>query len=249
MDRLRGRVVLISGGARGQGESHGRILAQEGAKVVIGDVRDELGREAAAAMQADGLEVEYIHLDVRNYESWEAAVAFAKQRFGKLDGLVNNAGIVGSMAGVVEETDEAWANTIAVNQTGVWYGMKAAIPAMREAGGGSIVNTSSIWGVVGAETYIAYQASKGAVQLMTKSAALTYVREGIRVNSILPGLVLTPLAEEEGEESNNAVIRMTPMARGAQASEISWGVVYLLSDEASYVTGTELAIDGGFLAQ
>lgn len=249
MDRLRGRVILVSGGARGQGESHGRILAQEGAKVVIGDVRDELGRQAAASMQAEGLEVEYVHLDVRRNEDWEAAVAFAKQRFGKLDGLVNNAGIVGSMAGVVEETEEAWANTIAVNQTGVWYGMKAAIPAMREAGGGSIVNTSSIWGVVGAETYIAYQASKGAVQLMTKSAALTYVRDGIRVNSILPGLVLTPLAEEEGEESNNAVIRMTPMARGAQPSEISWGVVYLLSDEASYVTGTELAIDGGFLAQ
>lgn len=249
MDRLRGRVVLISGGARGQGESHGRILAQEGAKVVIGDVRDELGRAAAAAMQADGLDVEYVRLDVRRWEDWEAAVAYAKQRFGKLDGLVNNAGIVGSMAGVVEETDEAWANTIAVNQTGVWYGMKAAIPAMREVGGGSIVNTSSIWGMVGAETYIAYQASKGAVTLMTKSAALTHARENIRVNSILPGLVMTPLAEEEGDESNNAVIAMTPMARGAKSSEISWGVVYLLSDEASYVTGTELAIDGGFLAQ
>jgi NAD(P)-dependent dehydrogenase (short-subunit alcohol dehydrogenase family) len=249
MNRMQGRVVLISGGARGQGESHGRILAQEGACVVLGDVLDDLGNATAAAMRAEGLQVDYVHLDVRKMADWEAAVAHAKARFGHLDGLINNAGIVGSMAGVVDETDEAWANTIAVNQTGVWLGMKAAIPAMREAGGGSIVNTCSIWGMVGAETYIAYQASKGAVQLMTKSAALTYVREGIRVNSVCPGLVMTPLAEEEGEESNNAVIRLTPMGRGAQSAEISWGVLYLLSNEASYVTGTELIIDGGFLAQ
>ena len=249
MNRLAGRVELVSGGARGQGASHGRIFAQEGAHVLLGDVRDELGELTAADLRADGLDVHYVHLDVRRYDDWLAAVDHGRQAFGKLDGLVNNAGIVGSMAGVVEESEQAWADTIAVNQTGVWLGMKAAVPAMREAGGGSIVNTCSIWGMVGAETYIAYQASKGAVQLMTKSAALTYVRDGIRVNSVCPGLVMTPLAEEEGEESNAAVVAATPMGRGAESSEISWGVLYLLSQEASYVTGTELVIDGGFLAQ
>ena len=136
-----------------------------------------------------------------------------------------------------------------MNQTGVWLGMKYAIPAMRRANGGSIINTSSIWGIVGSEDYIAYQASKGAVTLMTKSAAITHAMEGIRVNSVVPGLVMTPMAEEEGEESNNEVIAMTPMGRGAQAREISYGVLFLASDEASFVTGSELVIDGGVLAQ
>jgi len=249
VNRLAGKVALISGGARGQGSAHGKVFAEEGASVVLGDVRDVLGESEAHKLRDNGLNVTYVHLDVSRAADWQAAVSFAEQTYGKLDVLVNNAGIVGSMAGVTDETEDAWATTIGVNQTGVWLGMKHAIPAMRRAGGGAIVNTCSIWGMVGAETYIAYQASKGAVQLMTKSAALTYVRENIRVNSVCPGLVMTPLAEEEGEESNNAVIAATPMGRGAQAEEISWGVLYLVSDEASYVTGTELVIDGGFLAQ
>jgi NAD(P)-dependent dehydrogenase (short-subunit alcohol dehydrogenase family) len=249
VNRLAGKVALISGGARGQGASHGRVFAQEGARVLLGDVLDDLGEATARELRDEGLDAQYTHLDVASAADWAAAVKQARRTWGKLDVLVNNAGIVGSMAGVVEETEEAWAHTIAVNQTGVWLGMKYAIPAMRTAGGGAIVNTCSIWGMVGAETYIAYQASKGAVQLMTKSAALTYVRDNIRVNSVCPGLVMTPLAEEEGEESNAAVIAATPMGRGAQSSEISWGVLYLVSDEASYVTGTELVIDGGFLAQ
>ena len=249
MNRMEGRVVLISGAARGQGAAHARVLASEGARVLLGDIRDDLGETVALELTRAGYEAAYTHLDVRRFDDWTAAVALAESRWSKLDGLVNNAGVVGSMAGIVEETETDWADAIAINQTGVFLGMKAAIPAIRRAGGGSIVNTCSIWGIVGAETYIAYQAAKGAVRLMTKSAALTYVGDNIRVNSVVPGMVMTPMAEEEGEESNAFVIAATPMKRGAQAEEISWGVVYLLSSEASFVTGTELVIDGGFLAQ
>jgi cyclopentanol dehydrogenase len=247
-NRVAGKVALVTGGARGQGAAHGELLAEEGASVVIVDVRDDLGEEHAEALRGRGLEVQYRHLDVSESAQWTELVAFAEEKYGKLDVLVNNAGIV-SMAGVVDEEEKDWSNVIAVNQTGVWLGMKYAIPAMRRARGGSIINTSSIWGIVGAEDYIAYQASKGAVTLMTKSAAITYAMEGIRVNSIVPGLVMTPMAEEEGEESNNAVIALTPMGRGAQAREISYGVLFLASDESSFMTGSELVIDGGFLAQ
>ena len=249
MDRLAGKVALISGGARGQGAEHGRIFAEEGAKVVIADIRDALGEATARRLQERHLDVRYVHLDVTRAADWQAAVGYVQVTHGKLDVLVNNAGVVGSQAGVVDETEQDWAAAIAVNQTGVFLGMKYAIPAMRAAGGGAIVNTCSIWGMVGSEGYISYQASKGAVQLMTKSAALTYVGDGIRVNSVCPGLVLTPMAEEEGEGVSTAVAAATPMKRGAAAEEISWGVLYLVSDEARYVTGTELIIDGGFLAQ
>ena len=247
--RLSGKVSLISGGARGQGASHARLFAEEGAKVVLGDIRDELGEAVAAELQAMGFEVVYIHLDVTRDEDWRAAVAFAEERFGKLNVLVNNAGIVGSTAAVVDEDLEGWAQILAVNQTGVFLGMKHAIPAMNRAGGGSVVNTSSIWGVAGTEAYIGYQATKGAVVMMTKSAALTHAKESIRVNAVCPGLVMTPMVDDEPEESIASVIAMTPMGRGASAREISYGVLFLASDEASFVTGTELVIDGGFLAQ
>ncbi len=246
--RLAGKVALISGGARGQGASHGEVFAEEGAQVVLGDILDDEGEAHAAALQDRGLDVVYTHLDVTSDEHWRAAVALAEERFGKLNVLVNNAGILG-MPGILDETEAHWNEVIAVNQTGVFLGMRAAIPALQRAGGGSIVNTSSIWGLVGAEEYIAYQASKGAVTLMTKSAALTHVADGIRVNSVCPGLVLTPMSAEEGPEVERSVADATPMKRGAQPREISLGLVYLASDEASYVTGTELVIDGGFLAQ
>lgn len=189
----------------------------------------------------------YVHLDVSQLDDWQAA-DLAERKHGKLDTLVNNAGIVGSTADLVGETMQAWAAVAAVNQTGVWLGMKAAIPAMRRAGGGSIVNTCSIWGLVGSRNYIAHQAAKGAVQQMIKSAALTYVKENIRVNSVCPGLVLTPMLEDESDESNAAVAAATLMGRGAQAEMISWGVLYLASDEASSVTASVLVIDGGFVA-
>jgi NAD(P)-dependent dehydrogenase (short-subunit alcohol dehydrogenase family) len=190
----------------------------------------------------------YTHLDVSSASDWADAVALAEERYGKLNVLVNNAGIT-SPANPLEEDEETWERMVAVNQKGVWLGMKYVIPAMLRAGGGSVINISSIWGVAGAEGSFAYQATKGAVTLMTKAAAITHCGDNIRINNICPGLVMTPMAEEEGEESNNAVIAMTPMGRGAQPREISYGALFLASDESSYMTGSELVIDGGYLAQ
>ena len=199
-----GRVALISGGARGQGAAHARRLAEEGASVLIADILDSEGEATAAEIVAKGQSARYVHLDVTSDDDWRAAVALAEDEFGKLDILVNNAGILG-MPSLLDETEEHWNQVIAVNQTGVFLGMRAAVPAMKRAGGGSIVNTSSIWGIAGAEEYLSYQASKGAVVLMTKSAALTHVGDGIRVNSVCPGLVLTPMSAEEGPEVEAAV--------------------------------------------
>jgi NAD(P)-dependent dehydrogenase (short-subunit alcohol dehydrogenase family) len=247
-ERLAGKVALISGAARGQGAAHALRFAEEGAKVVLGDVRDEEGEQTAGRIADRGLSATYVHMDVTKDGDWNCAVKTAEETFGKLDVLVNNAGILG-MPSLVEETEDHWNEVIAVNQTGVFLGMRAAVPAMKRAGGGSIINTSSIWGMVGAEEYVSYQATKGAVVLMTKSAALTHVSDGIRVNSICPGFVRTPMAAEEGPEVEAAVAEATPMKRGAEPVEISHGMVFLASDEASFVTGTELVIDGGFLAQ
>jgi NAD(P)-dependent dehydrogenase (short-subunit alcohol dehydrogenase family) len=248
VDRLAGKVALISGGARGQGASHGLLFAEEGAKVVLGDIRDELGERLAGDLAERGLDAIYTRLDVSSASDWAEAVTLAEGRFGKLNVLVNNAGIT-SPANPVDEDEETWARLVAVNETGVWLGMKYAIPAMLRAGGGSVINISSIWGIAGAEGSFAYQATKGAVTMMTKAAAITHCRDNIRVNNICPGLVMTPMAEEEGEESNNAVIAMTPIGRAAQPREISYGALFLASDESSYVTGSELVIDGGYLAQ
>lgn len=249
MGRLDGKVALISGGARGQGAAHAEVFAREGAQVVIGDVRQELGSVVAGRLSAEGLAVRYTNLDVTRAEDWQAAVALAENEFGYLNVLVNNAGVLGSMKNLTDETLEEWHVALAVNQTGVFLGMKYAIPAMRRSGGGAIVNTASIWGIVGGEGYFSYQASKGAVQMMTRAAALAYVHDNVRVNSVCPGLVMTPMAAEEGEESNDAVRSATPMGRGCSAEEISWGVLYLVSDESRFVTGTDLVIDGGYCAQ
>ena len=249
MGRLDGKVALISGGARGQGAAHAEIFAREGAKAVIGDIRGELGSDVEAKLKNDGLNVRYTQLDVTSEKDWRDAIALAEGTFGFLNVLVNNAGVLGSMKDLTDESLDDWHAAIAVNQTGVFLGMKHAIPAMRRAGGGAIVNTCSIWGLVGGEGYFSYQASKGAVQMMTRAAALAYVGDKVRVNCVCPGLVMTPMAAEEGEESNQAVVDATPMGRGCDAEEISWGVLYLVSDESRYVTGTDLIIDGGYCAQ
>jgi NAD(P)-dependent dehydrogenase (short-subunit alcohol dehydrogenase family) len=247
--RMRGKVAIVTGAARGQGAAHSRLLAEEGAKVVLADVLDEQGHAVEQELRDAGLEVVYVHLDVSSDEDWAAAVEIARERFGGLHVLVNNAGIVGTTAGVEAESLEGWQQIVAVNQTGVFLGMKHAIPLMKRAGGGSIVNTSSIWGVAGTEEYIGYQATKGAVRLMTRSAALTHAGDNIRVNSVVPGLVMTPMLDDEPEDAIAAVVDMTPLGRGADPREISYGVLFLASDEASFVTGTDLVVDGGFLAQ
>jgi len=239
--RLAGRVVLITGGARGQGASHAERLAREGAVVVTGDVLDEAGEETAARLRSEELDVRYRHLDVTDPGDWAAAVSDC----GRLDVLVNNAGII-HVAPLLEESLDAWNRLLAVNATGTLLGMQAAIPAMRAGGGGSIVNVASIFGVTGSEGYIAYTASKAAIIAMTKTAALEHAGDRIRVNAICPGGVSTPINENEPE---GGVVPLTPLGRRADVSEISGAIAYLASDDASFVTGTELVIDGGYLAR
>ncbi len=244
--RVAGKVALVSGGARGQGEAHARLLAEHGARVVIGDVLDAEG--AALAAEVGGA-VRYVRLDVTRAADWERAVATAESEFGRLDILVSNAGVLDDMSGAVDTSEAEWARVVAVNQTGVFLGMKYAIPAMRRAGGGAIVNVSSVYGIGGVEGYFAYQASKGAVVMMTKSAALTYGCDSIRVNTVCPGAIRTAMLEAEGEENIREFVAGLALTRSADPIEVSQGVLYLCSDESAYVTGTELVIDGGYLAR
>ncbi len=238
--RLSGKTALITGGARGQGAAHARRLCEEGASVVLADVLDDLGEQHAGDLRAAGHDALYVHLDVTSPDDWNSAV----NRAARLDVLVNNAGIV-RIAPIVEQTDEGWLATLTVNATGVFYGMRAAIPAIRRAGGGSIINIASIYGPVGAPGYVAYTASKGAVIAMTKVAALEHAQDGIRVNAICPGPVRSPMSEKEGDAS----VDVTPLRRRAEPSEISAAVAFLASDDAAYVTGADLAVDGGYLAR
>ena len=251
MPRVENKVALVSGGARGMGAAEAKLLAREGAKVVIGDILEEEGRRTEAEINEAGGECLFIRLDVTSSADWEQAVAAAVARYGKLDILVNNAGIVAR--GVLEDCSyEEWDRVMEVNAKGVFLGTKAAIPEMRRAGGGSIINTSSISGLVGQDAIQpVYNASKGAVRIFTKAAAIQYAKEGIRVNSVHPGAVDTPMAGDrlaDPELQRQADARI-PLGRTAQPEEIAYGVLYLASDESSFVTGSELVIDGGYTAQ
>jgi cyclopentanol dehydrogenase len=251
MDRLKGKVALISGGARGQGAAEARRFADEGAKVVIGDVRDELTKQTADGINSkiSANVVRAVHLDVTRAADWRAAVELCEKEFGGLDVLVNNAGIA-NMKGLEQTSEEEWDAVINVNQKGVWLGMKAAIPAMRKRSGGSIINISSIFGLIGSAGSTAYHGSKGAVRLLTKAAAVQYAPENIRVNSIHPGLIYTAMVEEALSTPSDLqpVIDLTPMKRGAKPEEVAAAVLFLASDDASFVTGAELAVDGGYSA-
>ena len=249
--RLENKVALISGGARGMGAAEARMFASEGAKVVIGDLLEAEGRQVEAEINEIGGECVFIHLDVTKESEWQRAVETAVSRFGQLDILVNNAGV--SSRGIVEDTNvDEWDMVMDINAKGVFFGTKAAIPEMRKAGGGSIVNISSISGIVG-QDYVngAYNASKGAVRLLTKSTAIQYAKEGIRVNSVHPGPIDTAMADyrlNDPEEQRKAEARI-PMGRTAHADEVAYGVLFLASDESSFMTGSELVIDGGQTAQ
>ena len=249
--RLAGKVALISGGARGMGAAEAHLFTREGARVVIGDVLDDEGRAVEAAVKSKGGECVFVHLDVTREDSWQQAVALATKRFGKLDVLVNNAGIGG--AGRLEDTTvEEWDRVMEVNAKGVFLGTKAAIPAMRRAGGGSIVNISSQLGLVGMERSSAwYQASKGAVATLTKHTAVQYARERIRCNSVHPGPVVTPMTEARRHDPGHYeyMVSRIPLGRYGEPDEVAYGVLYLASDEAAFVTGSELVIDGGWTAQ
>jgi NAD(P)-dependent dehydrogenase (short-subunit alcohol dehydrogenase family) len=245
--RLAGKAAVITGAARGMGISHTRRFTEEGARVLMGDLRDSAGEAAAAALRASGHQVRYVHLDVTAARDWTAAITEAEEAFGRLDILVNNAGVVGQ-ADALAETEDGWAHIIDVNEKGVFLGIKHAVPAMRRAGGGSIVNIASNLGTVGTPGYFAYQTGKAAVIQMSRSVALTYAPDRIRVNSVCPGLIQTPMAHQEGEESNAAFVARTPLGRIGLPVEVSNAVVFLASDEASYITGAELVVDGGYLA-
>ena len=249
--RLENKVALISGGARGMGAAEARMFAREGAKVVIGDVLDAEGRQVEAEINELGGECIFVHLDVTQESQWQQAVETAVARFGKLDILVNNAGI--ALRGVLEDTSsEDWDRVMDVNAKGVFLGTKAAIPEMRKAGGGSIVNISSMSGIVG-QSHIqpVYNASKGAVRIFTKSVAIQYAKEGIRVNSVHPGPIDTPMAGERltNPELQRQADERSPMGRTAHPDEVAYGVLFLASDEASFMTGSELVIDGGATAE
>ncbi|WP_432544956.1 SDR family NAD(P)-dependent oxidoreductase [Kineococcus sp. SYSU DK002] len=248
-DRLKDRVALITGAASGLGAAEVRLLAAEGAYVVGADVDTDRLEEVTRPLAAQGLPVSTLALDVTSASAWDEAVRAVEDRHGRLDVLINNAGIV-SWGGVEATTEQEWNRVIAVNQTGMWLGMRAAMPLLRASGQGSVVNTSSVLGLVGSGAAAAYQATKGAVRLLTKTAAVEYAQQGVRVNSLHPGVIATPmiqdLLEEQGD--NQPDILRTPMRRAGTPEEVAWGVVYLASTESSYVTGTELVIDGGMTA-
>jgi NAD(P)-dependent dehydrogenase (short-subunit alcohol dehydrogenase family) len=249
--RLQGKVALISGGARGMGAVEARLFAGEGAKVTIGDVLEEAGRKLEAEITAAGGEALFVRLDVIREADWQQAVAATVRKFGRLDVLVNNAGVSGH--GRVEDTGvEEWDRVMDVNAKGVFLGTKVAIPAMRQRGGGSIINISSQLGLVGTDqSSPQYQASKGAVRLLTKATAIQYAKEGIRANSVHPGPIVTPMTEvtRADPERYRLTLSRIPLGCYGQPEDVAYGVLYLASDESRWVTGSELVIDGGWTAQ
>ena len=248
--RLESKVALITGGASGMGASMARVFAREGAKIVVADMLEAEGRQVVDDItRANGAAL-FQKLDVSNEAEWQAAVAATLAAFGKLDILVNDAGISGSAVEDLFDT-EAWNRLMAINATGTFLGMKFAIPEMKKAGGGSIVNISSISGVTGQRgIHVAYNASKGAVRTLTKAAAVQHGRDNIRVNSVHPGLM--PPMRTSGRTADPVVwakmLEGVPLRRDGRVEEVANAVLFLASDEASYITGVELYVDGGFLA-
>jgi NAD(P)-dependent dehydrogenase (short-subunit alcohol dehydrogenase family) len=249
--RLENKVALISGGARGMGAAEARLFAQEGAKVVIGDVLEEDGHQTEAQINESGRECLFVRLDVTSEINWQEAVATTVARFGKLDILVNNAGIY-PPALIEDTTEELWDRIMDINGKGVFLGTKCAIPEMRETGGGSIINISSTAGLRGSPGAAAYGASKGAVRLFTKSTAIQYAKDNIRANSVHPGIIETDMTLPTiltDEEARQGRIARIPLGRIGQPDDVAYGVLFLASDESSFMTGSELVIDGGRTAQ
>ena len=247
---LQGKVALITGAARGIGAATAEALAQAGASIVLADVLDEEGEVLAASLRTAGQDARYVHLDVSNEANWGRVVDALVADLGHVDVLVNNAGI-GSMPDVEAETREGWDRLMAINATGVWLGMKAVAPSMHAMGGGSIVNVSSIFGAVGGfGGSIAYHASKGAVRLMSKNAAIHWAKDGIRVNSVHPGFVDTPMIDAAKDSPvEAAILGQTPMGRLGRPAEIGSVIAFLAGPGSSYMTGSEVYVDGGWTAQ
>ena len=259
--RLEGKVALISGSARGQGAAEARLFVSEGAAVVIADILDEEGMKLEAELRELGANASYVHLDVTDADQWQQAVEETVSRYGKLDILVNNARIAGMQvsgldAPKIDGVDTGvWDRIMEVNAKGVFLGTRAAIPPIRDAGGGSIVNISSIAGLVGLPlargASAAYGSSKGAVRLLTKSTAIQYAADGIRCNSVHPGYIDTAMTERISSQPamRAELIGRTPLGRIGTVDDIAYGVLFLASEESSFITGSELVIDGGWTAQ
>lgn len=255
MNRVQGKVAIVTGGALGIGRTTCQLLAQEGARVAVTDILDREGKTLVTEMIEKGNEAEYWHLDVSKEENVKQVFAEVRQKWGKIDILVNNAGISGVNKPTHEIDEAEWNALMAVNVNGVFLCTKYAVISMLETGGGSIINLSSIYGLVSAPDVPAYHASKGAVRLMTKTDALLYAKNNIRVNSVHPGFIWTPLVEnflaKQGDvvEGRKALDKLHPIGHVGEPEDIAYGILYLASDESKFVTGSELVIDGGYTAR
>lgn len=247
MGRLDGKVAIITGASRGMGASHARVFAREGAKLILTDLRKESGEALAAEI---GKDCRFLSQDVTSSENWTQVVSEAEALYGKVDVLVNNAGILGPIATTADLDNAGYEQVCAVNQHSVFYGMRAVLPAMLRAGGGSIVNISSIAGMAANYGFpsLAYVASKFAVRGMTKATAIEYGKHNIRVNSVHPGFIQTPMMVEATDEGGGDALRDIPLGRIADPAEVSALVLFLASDESSYITGSEHLVDAGMLA-
>ena len=245
--KLEGKVAIITGGSRGQGAAEAKIFAEEGASVIIGDILDNEGKKVANEIEDRGGSAIYVRLDVRNEADWANAVNIAVKRYGKLDILINNAAIL-TLSTIEETTKEEWDKVMDINMWGIVLGTKAVLPQMRKAGGGSIVNISSLSAMIAQPWAAAYHASKGAVRIHTKEAALEFAKDNIRVNSIHPGAIDTDMIRDAyGVERQPEYLQLIPLGRMGTSEDIAKGVVFLASDDSSYITGAELTIDGGIL--
>ena len=252
--RVEGKVALITGAASGVenslmgfGGASARLFVREGAKVVLTDIQEEMGEKTAAQIREHGGDAVFLRLDVTDEVNWRDAIQYTVSNYGRLDVLVNNAGTAVPW-NVEDTTVDAWDGQMDVHAKDTFLGTKHAIPEMRKIGGGSIINISSIYGIIGSPRSTAYHAAKGAVRLFTKSAAIQYAKENIRVNSVHPGYALTPLTQES-YENQEWLLEKIPIGRLGIADDIAYGILYLASDESSFVTGSELVIDGGTTAQ
>ncbi|MFF1380640.1 SDR family NAD(P)-dependent oxidoreductase [Streptomyces sp. NPDC058308] len=247
--RLDGKVALITGATGGLGAATAELFASEGARLVITDIAEGPLRELSHRLEARGAEVVAARLDVSSAREWDEVITVVRDRFGTLDVLVNVAGIL-DWPGIEDTQEEAWDRVIDVNQKGTWLGMKAAMPLLRASGNASVINTSSVLGLVGSGAAAAYQASKGAVRLLSKTAAVEYARQGVRINSVHPGVIATPmiqdLLDDQGDQQPD--IQRTPMRRAGRADEVAPAILFLACDDSSFVTGSELVVDGGLTA-
>ena len=250
MDRLTGRTAIVTGAASGIGKATAQRLAAEGANVVITDINDAAGQAVVDGLKGQGYTAAFMHHDVTQADDWQRVIDDTVTAYSGLDILVNNAGM-GDLLDIDAATQADWDRTIAIDQTSIFLGMKLASPHLKASGHGSVVNISSIFGISGGfGTSPAYHAAKGAVRTLTKNVALLWAQQGVRVNSVHPGFIDTPiLAETKGTPFEQVMLDMTPMGRLGRPEEIAAAVAYLASDDASFVTGCELAVDGGYLAR